>query len=151
DQRGLRYGWGAARLDPPGARDGSLQTRRVALGYSGIGVAFSGSPFGGDAFDFGHLPPVLVRESEAVRSHAHGVSLGRLLAPARWRNRDDGVPYFDVALGSGHKEVEDRFSGMSGYVTSLGDRGILLRAGGPITIGGGELAWPIRADIAFGY
>jgi hypothetical protein len=115
-------------------------SRRVTLGYGGLGVSLAGRPFdgsGGLSIDFGSL-------RDEARSWSAGISLAKVAealhrAPAL-------AQHFDLAFGYSHKTLVEGV-GLLDNQGALYDWGLLASAGTDFIIGDAQA----RIEAAYGY
>ncbi len=144
--RGLSYEYRRAQLIPGLAPTVAIENQPIRIGGGGVGVVFSGEPFGrGTELSFGAGP------KDEGDSWGFGVSAGGLVTTIA-RMTDGETPGWmervDVAYGMNFKEAEVNILGVT-EETDASDWGILVR-GTPILSEPHETS-EFRFDIAYGH
>jgi hypothetical protein len=129
--------------------DEDANSRRLTLGYGGIGLATAGPPFSGlTQFEF-EIPDFGAHEE--THAWGIGVSVSRMLstiAGLRGQEPPAITRYADIAFGYNHKT--DNLADVFGEIQTIGmDWGVLARGTAPFRLGSSGV--PARAEAAYGY
>lgn len=140
-QRGLSYEWGNTQLVPGLAADVHFSTNVMKIGGGGLGMAFSGEPFGlgGLHLDYGESqgtddqgnPTGTFDTFEQIDAWSFGLSAARAaetIAMMTGHDPDQWSRYGDVSFGMTYKHLEMDFSSFLGQAsTDARDLGYLVR------------------------
>jgi hypothetical protein len=140
DQRGLAYEYGNTQLVPGLAADVHFTTNVIKLGGAGLGLAFSGKPFGlgglhlsygeSEGTDASGNPTGTFESFEQVDAWSLGLSLARAaetIAELTGHDPKDVSRYGDVALGVTGKKLDMELGPLGSGGTSAHDLGFLVR------------------------
>jgi len=140
EQRGIAYEWGSTQLVPGLASDIKFTTNVLKLGGAGLGVAFSGKPFGvgGLHLDYGQSEGIdqngnatgTYDSFEQVDAWSFGLSLaraGQAIAARMGHDPGDVSRYGDVAFGMTGKKLEMHLGPTGEAGTTAHDLGVLVR------------------------
>jgi hypothetical protein len=137
DQRGIAYEWGRTQLVPGLATDVDFTTNVLKVGGAGLGVAFSGKPFGvgGLHLSYGESEgtdpsgnPTGTFESfeQACPSLAQSARAGQKVAELMGHDPADVSRYGDVSSAS-WQEARDELGPMGSGGTNAHELGVLVR------------------------
>jgi hypothetical protein len=141
---GIRYEQGARGLDS------DIQSRRLSLGYGGVGLATAGPPFSGLAeLEYSVLVSLSglgdFDLSDRIHSWGIGASVSGLtsaIAGLRGKDAPALTRYVDFAFGYNHKTDES-------LSAAAVDWGVLARGAAPFQLGSSGVQ--ARVEAAYGY